>query len=296
MLEGSSPIAYDRLKCFMLVKACRTARILIGLCRMKSLTSVFLLLAGLLFASCAPTPEKTYKEFYASQAHRKVGMATDVSVLQDGPGSTDILLSNTSEKYAEILNSHAAAEMKAKGYHVSGEYLSTGLNIPSGHQVFVSNVPDAKTGETITGANTIKRKGSTPTKLQRYSAEHLFERLIALNVVSKAAHDAQFSEVRDLDVPRDSYVLAVSGFTRNVNMSKQIGQGVLVAAVSLGTITMWEPDTAAIQAALIDVRTGKIVWANQVVAQKGSPDFIRNEVSKLFAKMPAYGSTGNTSG
>ena len=113
-----------------------------------------------------------------------------------------------------------------------------------------------------------------------------------MNVVSESAHDAQFPEVRDLGLPQDSYLLAITGLTRNVNVSKQIGQGVLVAALTLGTITMWEADTAAVQFALIDVRTGRIVWANQIVAQKGSPDFIGKEVPKLFATMPAYGTSG----
>lgn len=248
---------------------------------------------GLFFVSCAPGPEKIYKEFQQVQAHRKVGVATDVSVLQDGPGVTNILLADISEKYAEILGSQAIAQMKAKGYCATNEYRSTGLNVTARDEVFISNDANAKSGSPLVATTRIKRKGASPNKVQGYSAEQLFKRLIVFNPVSKSAHDALFPEVRDLGLPKDSYVLAITGLTRNVNVSKQIGQGVIVAAATLGTITMWEADTAVIKFALIDVRTGKIVWANQIAAQSGSPEFIEKQVSKLFATMPAYGVTKN---
>ena len=258
---------------------------------MKTQFLILLSLAGLFLASCAPSPEKIYKEFLVSQAHRKVGVATDVSVLQDGPGSSNILLSDISEKYAKVLNSQAVAQMKAKGYDVSSEYVSTGLNLINRDEVFISNDANAKTGSPLVAADRIKRRGGKPSKVQSYSAEQLFKRLIVVNPVSQAAHDAQFSEVRDLGLPLDSYVLAITGHTRNVTVSKQIGQGMLVAAVTLGTITMWEADSATIQFTLIDVKTGRIAWANQIVAQRGSPDFIEKQVANIFATMPAYGTT-----
>jgi hypothetical protein len=136
-------------------------------------------------------------------------VATDVTILQDGPKNVDILLPELSKKYVKILNSHAMSQMKAKGYGVSSEYISTGLNVLVGAQVFVSTNRAAKTGERITGAHMIKRRGSTPSK---------------------------------------------------------------------------------IQVALIDVNTGKIVWANEVIAQVGDPHFIQKQMTKLFEKMPPYGS------
>lgn len=252
--------------------------------------SILLLLTGLFFVSCAPTPETLYKDFYTSQAYKKVGVATDVTVLQDGPGSVDILLADPSTKYAKILNSHAVAQMRAKGYQTSGEYISTGLNVPVGRQIFVSNDPAAKTGTILTGAHTIKRRDSNPSQLQKYATEHLFERLIHRSVLSKETKKSHFPEVKNLGLSKNSYILAVSGLTRNVNTSKQIAQGALIAAVSLGTVVAWEADTAAIQVALIDVNTGKIVWANQVTAALGDPNFIQTQMGQLFETMPAYGS------
>jgi hypothetical protein len=257
---------------------------------MHSLKIIPLLLIGFLIASCAKTPEKLYKDFYTIQAHKKVGVVTDVTILQDGPKKVDILLPELSKKYDKILNSHAMSQMKAKGYSVSSEYISTGLNVPVGAQVFVSTNRAAKTGERITGAHMIKRRGSTPSKIQKYSTEHLFERLMHRSVLSTEAPKTHFPEIKDLGIPKNHYILVVSGLTRNVNASKQIAQGALIAAVSLGTFVAWESDTAKIQVALIDVNTGKIVWANEVIAQAGDPHFIQKKMTKLFEKMPPYGS------
>ena len=257
---------------------------------MNSTKSISLLFVSLIFVSCAPTPEKLYKDFYTSQAHKKIGVATDVTVLQDGRGRVDILLADPSAKYAKILNAHAVSQMRAKGYQTSNEYISTGLNVPIGQQIFVSNDPAAKTGERLTGSHMMKHRGSKPSQLQKYATEHLFERLIHRSMLSKETKKSNFPEVENLGLPKNSYLLAVSGLTRNVNTSKQIAQGALIAVASLGTVVMWEADTAAIQVALIDVNTGKIVWANQVTAALGDPNFIQKQMGKLFETMPAYGS------
>lgn len=82
------------------------------------------------------------------------------------------------------------------------------------------------------------RQGAASTKIQHSAADRLLDRLTSLHLLHKNATKSRFPEVKDLGLPKDSYLLVISGLTRNVNTGKQIGQ-----------------------AAVIDVNTQKIVWA-----------------------------------
>ena len=217
---------------------------------------------------------------------------TDATALQDAKGKKEIFLEQESASLLNLLQQGAREQLQAKGYQGYEQYQSTGLSVPAEMQAFVSNDRKAKEGIPLEGAHTFTAGGKAPSKTQRYAAERLFERVLALNLLSKQAREATFPEVRDLAIPADRYLVVISGFSRNVNTGKQVGQAFLVAAVTLGTIVTWEPDTAIIQVALIDPRTQKIVWANQQAGGKGKDASINKSIAKLFKSLPAYGTSG----
>lgn len=248
----------------------------------------FVLAVGLVACS---SPKSVYKEFYQKQSYGKAGVLSDATVLQDAPGKAENFLASKSSTLLETIHRGAIAQLRAKGYQSSEQYKATGLSLPADLEAFVSNDPKAKEGTPLMGAHTISRAGRVPTKTQVYAAERMFERLLALNLLSKSAKEAVFPEVKDLGVPTDRYLVVVSGLSRNVNTSKQVGQALLLAAVSLGTVVAWEPDSALIQVALIDPVSGKIVWANQSQGGGGKKtESVEKDLTKLFEDLPVYGS------
>jgi len=255
--------------------------------KVSTLSLVVVLSLGLF--SCS-SPKSVYKDFYKGQSYQKAGVLTDVTVLQDAKGAKENFLADKSQELLQTIHASALAELQAKGYATYGQYQATGLSLPAEMQAFVSNDPKAQDGPALTGAYQIVRGSSTPSKTQVYAVERLFERMLPLNLLSKKAKESTFPEVRDLGVPTDRYLVVVSGLSRNVNAGKQIGQGLLIAAVTLGTVVAWEPDTAVIQVALIDPATQKIVWANQSPGGKGKSESVRKDLAKLFETLPAYGS------
>ena len=248
-----------------------------------------LLVVGLV--SCG-TPKSVYKDFYAGQSFQKAGILTDATALQDAKGKQENFLTQESADLLRILTTGTQAQLRAKGYQTYDQYQSTGLSVPAEMVAFVSNDRKAKEGSPLEGAHTFTRGGKTPTTTQKYAAERLFERLFTLNLLSKSTRDATFPEVKDLGVPNDRYLVVVSGLSRNVNTGKQVGQALLLAAVSFGTVVAWEPDAAVMQVALIDPRTQKIVWANQIQGGKGKEKSINKSIAKLFKTLPAYGTGG----
>lgn len=253
----------------------------------------FAILSGLVIslASCS-SPKTAYKDFYKSQSFQKAGVLADATVLQDAKGKAENLLAQESATLLQTIQQGVSGQLQAKGYQTISQYQSTGLSIPSDMVAFVSDDRKATEGTVLSGAHTITQGGQVPSKIQSYAAERLFERLLPLNLLSKSAQETTFPEVKDLGIPSDRYLVVVSGIARNVNASKQVGQALLLAAISLGTVVAWESDSAMIQVALIDPRTQKIAWANQTPGGGGKKESVDKTIAKLFKSLPAYGTRG----
>jgi hypothetical protein len=253
-------------------------------------SSIALICIWACLSSCTSV-EKTYSGFYQKQQYQKMAVAADGTALQDGQKKQEIFLADKSVKAAALVQSQVTAVLRSKGYLASSLYTSTGLSVPNNMQLIVSNSPTATTGTSLSGPYTMTRNGSKATAIQRLAAERLFDRMISTHLIAKSSAQMTFPESAQLGIPSGQYLVAVSGLARNVNTSKQVGQAFLLAAVSLGTVVAWEPDVAMIQVAIIDPKTQRIVWANQINGKVQSSEDALKNINKLFSKLPTYGST-----
>lgn len=250
-------------------------------------------LAILVLCSCAPTPKTLYKDFYETKSYSRMNVSVDATMLHDKSGKKeDAFVVTESNDMLKKVESQIRSRLAGKGYRsISRGVRSTGLSLGPEMKAFVAQVRSEDSGKPLKGPHRFEFPGSPPSATQKYATERLYERLLGLNLLSKQATEATFPEVKDMGLPSNQYLCVVSGLGRNVHAGKQIGQALLTAALTLGYFSAAEPDIGLLQIAVIDPRTQKIVWANQVLASS-NPDAIAEAAEKLMVDFPNINSTG----
>ena len=129
---------------------------------------------------------------------------------------------------------------------------------------------------------------------KHYTVKRLFERLHSLTLSNQKAKKVVFPEVDLLQIPKGQYVVLVSALARNVNLSKQLAQGLTTAVLYLGQSADYQKDVAEIRIVVIDPTTRTPVWRSEIKGEVRNEEEARREIGKLFKDFPPY--KGNAAG
>ena len=81
----------------------------------------------------------------------------------------------------------------------------------------------------------------------------------------------------------------IGSYGRSVDFSKQMGQALLSAVLTLGTYSISQVSYTDGALAILDTKTGKIIWSDRKYAQggSGSPGAMKAHIHQMVKRIPA---------
>ena len=268
---------------------------------MKSLHKHYIgaisILLVILASGCATSPLSVYPDF--NQQKKNLGtiaIVADVVVTHDVDGNIDEVLISESKKLSNDVLQDTKTHLLESGYQVSEIYVSS-----LGHGINMVNRTDEEDYTFLVKHDENQASSDSDITPPFYvgdkfnSSEHqkaLSDTFSKIRLIEKTAESPnathELPETLRQNINADK-IMFIGSYSRRVDLSKQMGQAVLTAFLTLDTYAIHQVSYSDGALMILDTKTGEIIWSDKRYFKggTGTADNLQSHIKQMIKNIPS---------